>query len=77
MARLRFINEQIKQIEDGRLKRLKQAPKQGSNATVQQPQRIVDLGIETADMLTHEVLSRDLRDDRAVARYAGPYGLSR
>jgi transposase len=74
MARLRFINEQIKQVEDGRLERLKQAPNQGSNATVQQLQRIVGLGIETADMLTHEVLSRDLRDDRAVARYAGLTG---
>jgi len=74
IARLRFINEQIKQIEDGRLERLKQAPNQGSNATVQQLQRIVGLGVETADMLTHEVLSRDLRDDRAVARYAGLTG---
>jgi transposase len=29
------------------------------------------VGIETADMLVHEVLSRNLRDRRAIARYAG------
>ena len=32
------------------------------------------IGVETADMLVHEVLSRDLRDRRAVARYAGLTG---
>jgi transposase len=32
------------------------------------------IGIETADMLTHEVFSRALRDQRAVARYAGLTG---
>jgi transposase len=33
-----------------------------------------DMGIETADMLVHEVLSRNMRDRRAVARYAGITG---
>jgi transposase len=74
MAHLRFIDEQIKQIEAARLSRLKQAPQQGSNAKVLQLQQINGLGLETADMLTHEVLSRDLRDQRAVARYAGLTG---
>ena len=36
--------------------------------------RVVGIGVETADMLVHEVLSRDLRDRRAVARYAGLTG---
>ncbi len=36
--------------------------------------RIVGLGVETADMLVHEILSRRLRDRRAVARYAGLTG---
>ena len=36
--------------------------------------RIVGVGIETADMLVREVLSRNLRDRRAVARYAGLTG---
>ena len=33
--------------------------------------RVIGVGIETADMLVHEVLSRNMRDRRAVARYAG------
>ena len=36
--------------------------------------RVVGVGIETADMLVQEVLSRNLRDRRAVARYAGLTG---
>ena len=36
--------------------------------------RVMGIGIETADMLVHEVLSRDMRDRRAVARYAGLTG---
>src|SRR5271165_3697832 len=35
---------------------------------------IVGVGIETADMLVTEVLSRNLRDRRAVGRYAGLTG---
>ena len=35
---------------------------------------MVGVGIETADMLVQEVLSRNLRDRRAVARYAGLTG---
>ena len=36
--------------------------------------RVIGIGIETADMLVNEVLSRNLRDRRAVARYAGLTG---
>jgi transposase len=36
--------------------------------------RVVGVGVETADMLVHEILARDLRDRRAVARYAGLTG---
>jgi hypothetical protein len=36
--------------------------------------RIVGVGVETADMLVHEVLSRPIRYRRAVARYAGLTG---
>ena len=32
------------------------------------------IGIETADVLVHEILSRNLRDRRALARYAGVTG---
>ena len=74
MAHLSFINEHIKQIEDARLIQLKQAPQHGPNAKVVQLGRINGIGIETADMLANEVFSRDLRDQRAVARYAGLTG---
>jgi transposase len=36
--------------------------------------KIMAIGIETADMLVHEVLSRGLRDEKAVARYGGITG---
>ncbi len=74
MAHLGFIDEQIKQIEEARLEQLQQDPQQRSNAKVLQLQRVNGLGIEMADMLTHEVFWRDLRDRRAVARYAGLTG---
>ena len=74
VARLRFIIDQIKEIEAARLKQLKQAPKEGSQAMVRLLARVIGIGIETADMLVHEILSRNLRDQRAVARYAGLTG---
>ena len=36
--------------------------------------RVVGVGVETADMLVQEVFSRNLRDRKAVARYAGLTG---
>ena len=36
--------------------------------------RVAGVGLETADMLVHEVLSRPMRDRKAVARYAGLTG---
>jgi transposase len=74
MAHLRFINQQIKLIEEARLERLQRAPDEGSNAMVLELERARGIGIETADMLVHEVFSRGLRDRRAVARYAGLTG---
>lgn len=74
MARLCVVTAQIKEIEAARLERLEEAPEQGSHAMVRLLARIVGVGIETADMLVHEVLSRQLRDRRAVARYAGLTG---
>jgi transposase len=74
MAHLHFINEQIKLIEGARLERLQRAPDEGSNAMVLELERARGIGIETADMLVREVFSRDLRDRRAVARYAGLTG---
>ena len=74
MARLRFVLDQIKEIETTRLQRLEHAPQKRSHAMVRLLARVIGVGIETADMLVHEVLSRNLRDRRAVARYAGLTG---
>ena len=74
MARLRFVTEQIRAIETTRAERLEQAPETGPNAMIRLLARVVGVGIETADMLVQEVLSRNLRDRRAVARYAGLTG---
>src|SRR5205814_9431424 len=69
-----FIAGQIKEIEAARVEYLEQAPKEGSHAMVRLLARVIGVGIETADMLVHEILSRNLRDRRAVARYAGLTG---
>jgi transposase len=74
MARLGFVVSQIREIEEARHKRLEQQPETGAHAMVRLLARIVGVGVETADMLVHEVLSRPMRDRRAVARYAGLTG---
>src|SRR5947209_3015992 len=74
MARLGFVMSQIREIEENRQKGLEQQPETGPHAMVRLLARIVGVGVETADMLVHEVLSRPMRDRRAVARYAGLTG---
>jgi transposase len=74
MARLQFVRAQIKEIEDARLERLEAAPQRATHTMVRLIARVIGVGIETADMLVHEILSRNLRDRRAVARYAGLTG---
>jgi len=73
MARLGFVVSQIREIEDARQKRLEQH-ETGPPAMVRRLARIVGVGVETADLLVHELLSRPMRDRRAVARYAGLTG---
>jgi transposase len=74
MARLGFVVGQIRAIEEARQKRSEQEPETAPHAMVRLLARVVGLGIETADMLVHEVLSRPMRDRKAVARYAGLTG---
>jgi len=74
MDRRRLVMDQIRQIESARLQRLAQAPSDRPHAMVCLVAREIGVGIETADMLVQEVLSRNLRDRRAVARYAGLTG---
>src|SRR6202035_6146164 len=74
LVRLALIREQIKAIEQARLARLEKAPQSGPNAMIRMLASIRGVGIETAEMLVQEVLSRHLRDRRAVGRYAGLTG---
>jgi transposase len=46
----------------------------GPHAMVRLIARVLGVGVETADMLVNEILSRRLRDHRAIARYAGLTG---
>jgi transposase len=71
MERRRLVSGQI---EEARLDRLKQAPGDGPHAMVRLLARVIGVGIETADMLVQEVLARNMRDRRAIARYAGLTG---
>src|SRR5258705_7390358 len=68
MVRRRLVSDQIRQIENVRLEHLKQAPRDGPHAMVRLLARVIGVGIETADMLVQEVLSRNMRDRRAIAR---------
>jgi transposase len=74
LERKRLVAEQIRQIEKERLEQLKLAPKAGPNLMVLLLMRVIGIGIETADMLVKEILSRNLRDRRAVGRYGGLTG---
>jgi transposase len=74
LARLAIIRAQIKTIEQARLECLEKAPNTGPHAMVRLLASIIGVGVETADMLVQEVLRRNLRDRRAVARYAGVTG---
>lgn len=74
LERLNLVRAQIRTIEQERLRRLAAAAASGPHAMVRLLARIIGIGVETADMLVHEMLSRQLRDRRAVARYAGLTG---
>lgn len=74
MARLAVLRQQIAAIEQTRLERIEAAPDNGPHAMIRLLARVLGLGIETADMLVNEVITRRLRDRRAVARYAGITG---
>jgi transposase len=76
LARLRVVREQIRAIEQGRLRKLAAVPagEIGPHAMVRLIARVLGVGVETADMLVNEILSRRLRDHKAIARYAGLTG---
>jgi len=74
MARLRVLDEQIEEIEAARRQRLARAPDEAHHAMVCLLAQVHGLGIETADILVTEVLSRTIPNRRALARYGGLTG---
>jgi len=76
LARLRVVRDQIRAVEQERLRKLAHAPaaEKSSHAMVRLIARVLGVGVETADMLVNEIFSRQWRDRKAVARYAGLTG---
>lgn len=74
LERRSFICEQIQKIEAERVARLERAPEAGPTVMVRLLARVIGIGVETADLLVHEILLRSMRDRRAVGRYAGLTG---
>ena len=81
-----IVKQKIREIEQTRLELLEQAPAERAHAMVRLLARVIGIGVETADMLVQEVLSRNMRDRRAVAvmpvsparlTKAGPNGVKR
>ena len=71
MERRRLVRtNQIRQIESARRDRLEHAPGEAAHAGMVSGllARVMGIGIETADMLVQEVLSRNLRDRLAPSR---------
>src|SRR4051794_22622964 len=74
LARLAVLQTQIAEIAAAHLlERLKHAS-DSAHTMIRLLARVIGTGIETAEMLVTEVLSRNLRNRRAVARYAGLTG---
>ena len=73
LARLPFVRDQIRAVEQERLRKLAVAPK-SPDAMVRLIGRVLGVGVETADMLVNEIFLRHWRDRKAVARYAGLTG---
>ena len=73
LARYRLIVEQLKAIKAAQPERLASADPRVAAMTPTLV-RIIGLGADTAELLTTEVFTRELRDQRALARYGGLTG---
>jgi transposase len=74
VERLHQIQAQIAVIDATQRQRLKQAPDVGPHPMILLLAKVRGVGIATAELLVREALVRNLRDRRAVARYAGATG---
>ena len=77
LERRQLIEAQIRAIEKTRLSRIAEAPASKPNVMLLLLARVIGIGLETADTLVSEILTRNLRDRRAVARYGGLTGAPR
>ena len=74
LARLRVVRDQIRAVEQERLRKLAVTPaaeKKGPHAMVGLIDRVIGVGVETADMLVNEIFLRHWRDRKAIARLGG------
>jgi transposase len=72
--RLRLVKQQIAAIDKAQRLELTEAPQAGLNSMILILARVFGVGLMTAESLVREVLSRNMRDRRALARYAGLTG---
>jgi transposase len=73
LNRLQLLKQQIREIEAHRREVIATAPGQW-HAMIRLLATVRGIGLETAEMLVREVLSRNLRDRRALARFVGLTG---
>jgi transposase len=62
MARLSLVRNQIRAIEEARVQRLQHSPQQHAHPMILLLAKVTGIGVDTADLLVHEVLTRGLRD---------------
>jgi transposase len=72
--RLRLAKQQMAEIDKACRQRLEKAPEAGVNPMILILARVFGVGLMTAESMVREVLYRNLRDRRAVARYVGLTG---
>jgi transposase len=80
LARLRVVRDQIRAVEQERLRKLAVTPaaeKKGPHAMVGLIARVIGVGVETADMLVNEIFSRHWRDRKGHRPLCRPYRLAR
>lgn len=73
-AQLRLVEAQIAAIDKECSQRLAAAPEAGVHPMIRMLARVRGVGVMTAESQVREVLYRNLRDRRAVARYVGLTG---
>jgi transposase len=74
MARLQVVKAQIAEIDAAQEQRLTEAPEAGPHPMILILARVIGVGIATAEALVREVLTRQMRDRRAISRYVGLTG---